>query len=135
MAYFEWSDELSVNIKKIDEQHHRLVEMINELYEGMKSKQANDILSKILTGMVEYAKTHFATEETYMATYKFPGLAEHKAEHAIFSAKAVDMLARYKINPAYLTAETGLFLKRWLSDHIQGTDKLYAPFLNDKGIY
>jgi hemerythrin len=26
------------------------------------------------------------------------------------------------------------FLKEWLQNHIKGTDKNYAPFLNSKGV-
>jgi hemerythrin len=135
MVFFEWSDDFSVNIAEIDAQHMRLVEMLNELYENMTNEQGTTVLGKVLTGLVEYAGTHFATEEHYMTTYDFPGYAEHKAEHEAFLAKAVDLLDRYAINPSLLGVETGRFLRKWLREHITGTDKLYGPFLNDKGVY
>ena len=135
MAFFEWSDNLSVNIAEIDAQHKRLVEMLNELYENMTTEQSTAVLGKVLTGMIEYAETHFATEEHYMTQYDFPGYAEHKAEHEAFIAKSVDLLERYANDPNLLSAETGRFLRKWLDEHITGTDKLYGPFLNDKGVY
>ena len=85
--------------------------------------------------MVEYAKTHFATEEHYMTQCNFPGYAEHKTEHEAFMAKAVDLLDRYANDPTFLSADTGRFLRKWLDQHIMGTNKLYGPFLNDKGVY
>ena len=135
MVFFAWSDDLSVNIAEIDAQHMRLVEMLNELYENMTNEQGTAVLGKVLTGLVEYAGTHFATEEHYMTKYDFPGYAEHKAEHEAFSAKAVDLLERYAKNPNLLSVETGRFLRTWLDQHITGLDKLYGPFLNDKGMY
>jgi hemerythrin len=135
MVFFDWSDDLSVNIAEIDAQHMRLVEMLNELYENMTNEHRTAVLGKVLTGMVEYAKTHFATEERYMTKYDFPGYAEHKAEHEDFLAKADDLLDRYANDPTLLSVETGRFLREWLDQHITGTDKLYGPFLNDKGVY
>lgn len=35
MAYLEWQEKYSVNVREIDEQHKNLVAMINDLYEGM----------------------------------------------------------------------------------------------------
>ena len=134
MAFFDWSDELSVNIEKIDSEHKRLVEMLNELFETAMAENAAVVLGNILTGMVDYAGTHFATEERYMTEYGFPGYAEHKAEHDASVAKAVDLLERYQVHPEVLSAETAVFLKGWLGHHIMGTDKLYGPFLNDKGV-
>jgi len=135
MAFFEWSDEFSVNIKEIDEEHKQLVKMLNDLYEAMKAGQGSEMVGRILTGMAEYAKTHFATEERYMKRYAYPGYAAHKAEHDEFAAKAADLLERYAQNSKVLSIETGSFLKNWLRDHITGTDKLYGPYLNEKGVF
>ena len=135
MAFFEWRDDFSVNIAEIDAQHMQLVGMLNELYENMIGEHNTEILGKTLHGMVEYAGTHFSTEEKYMTEFDFPGYAEHKAEHGAFAAKAVDLLDRYENDPNALSLETGKFIKEWLKQHILGVDKLYGPFLNDKGVF
>ena len=37
MSFFEWKEDYSVEIKKIDTQHEKLVGYLNELYESMKA--------------------------------------------------------------------------------------------------
>jgi len=135
MAFFDWNENLSVNIAEIDAQHMQLVEMLNELYESMTRFDDAGVLGKILNGMAEYAQKHFATEERYMNQYHYPGFAKHKAEHEAFEAKVVDLLLQFGNDPNMLSVETGEYLKQWLKQHIMGTDKLYGPFLNEKGVY
>lgn len=62
MALMSWSDNLSVNIKEIDEQHKKLVGMVNDLHDAMKMGKGNDVTGKILTGLIQYVGTHFACQ-------------------------------------------------------------------------
>ena len=135
MAFFEWEDDFTVNIDKIDAQHKRLVAMIEELYEAITARKGSSALDKILAEMVDYSKTHFATEEYYMTKYDFPGYAAHKKEHDAFAAKARDLQQQTGKKTMLITLETANFLMDWLRDHVLGTDKLYAPFLNSKGVH
>jgi hemerythrin len=135
MAFFEWSDKFSVHIKEIDEQHKKLVAMLDELYVAMEAGQGSDVLGKILMEMVDYAGTHFSYEENLMLQHDYPEYIKHRAEHDVFVAKVSDLLQRYEKNPNVLSVETGIFLKKWLTNHIMGSDQLYAPWLNEKGIY
>jgi hemerythrin len=135
MAVFKWDNKYNVNSHEIDQQHKQLLELINELYEAMRSGQSSSIIGKIFTGMAQYAETHFATEEKLMIQYRFPGYAEHKIEHEAFIAKASDLFNGYPKTPTSITIETANFLYDWLQNHLLGTDKLYGPFLNEKGVY
>ena len=86
MSLLAWSDRLSVNIAEIDKQHHKLVDMINELHDAMKSGKAENVLMRIVKEMKEYAATHFALEERYMKGNHYPDYAVHKTEHDKFVA-------------------------------------------------
>ena len=65
-----WSERYSVGISRIDEQHQRLIDLINDLHGAMLEKQEEPELSKILDGLAAYAVSHFATEETLMKKHK-----------------------------------------------------------------
>src|SRR3989338_318479 len=134
MAFYEWSDQLSVEVGKMDEQHKVLVSLINELHEAMKAGMGKETTGKTLKRLLEYTKTHFAAEETLMRQHSYPGLDEQKAEHAKLIQKVLDFDRDYNAGKITLTMEVMAFLKQWLNDHIGNTDKKYGPYLNSKGI-
>jgi hemerythrin len=134
MSYLNWSDDFSVNVKEIDEQHKRLVGMINSLHEALVSGHGKEMQGKIIAEMVDYATVHFGTEEKYMRVYKFPGHAGHKAEHDSFSEKAADLKARVDGKGFVLTLTVLNFLKDWLQNHILVTDKQYSSHFNSCGL-
>jgi hemerythrin len=127
MAFFEWVDDYTVNIDEIDAQHKRLVAMLDDLYEAIKAGKGSSALDKILSEMVDYSKTHFATEEYYMTKYDFPGYAAHKKEHDSFAVKACELQQRTCKRTIAITMETANYLMDWLRDHVLGTDKLCMP--------
>jgi hemerythrin len=129
-----WQDIYSVDIREIDDQHKNLIGMINELHEAMKSGKGREVVSGILKKMIEYASTHFGTEEKYMNEFAFPGYSQHKAEHEAFAIKVVDFQQKYNNGSLALTFEVMDFLEKWLVKHIQGTDKKYVPFFHSKGL-
>ena len=63
MALIEWNDEYSVKVKEIDQQHMKLVNLINELHLAMKEARGREVVGKILTDLISYTKFHFSTEE------------------------------------------------------------------------
>ncbi len=46
MSLMEWNEKLSVGVPSIDEQHKKLVAMLNELYDAMQAKHDQDALAK-----------------------------------------------------------------------------------------
>lgn len=134
MAYMDWQDSFSVNIKEIDRQHQKLVEMINTLYEAMVAQKGREAHKSIIDGMVDYATVHFKTEEDFMTRFSYPATATHLKEHENFTAKAIDLKDRASRDGFILTLEIMNFLKEWLQNHILGTDKHYSSFFNERGI-
>ncbi|MDA8325623.1 MAG: bacteriohemerythrin [Nitrospiraceae bacterium] len=134
MALIDWTSDLNTKIGSIDEQHHRLVFLINNLHEAMKTGKGREALGKILDEMIEYAKTHFATEERLMTAHSYPGYALHKKEHDEFKQKATKLDQDFKSGKQLITVEVMQFLKNWLTLHIKGTDQKYGPFLLARGV-
>jgi hemerythrin len=135
MALITWNDTLSVNIREIDSQHQRLVELVNRLHDSMKSGKGNDVVGPILSDLVRYTVSHFATEEAYFKKFAYPDCVQHKKEHDDLTVKAKALKAGFEQGKMTISIEVMNFLKDWLSNHILGSDKKYAPYLNGKGLH
>jgi len=134
MALFVWNDNYSVNIKHIDEQHKKLINMLNELHDAMKTGKGKEATGKILSGLIDYVGTHFSAEEKLMQQYSYTEYASHKVEHDKLTQKALSLKKEFEQGAPVLTVELLNFLKEWLQTHILGTDKKYSQFLNSKGV-
>ena len=134
MALFEWKNEYSVSIQKIDDQHKRLLGYLDELFEAMKQGKGKEALSKVLNGMVAYTKEHFFAEENLMKLYNYPGFEAHKKEHEKLTAEVVRLKEQFDSGQVSSPVKISNFLKEWLMSHIIRVDKAYAPFLNEKGV-
>ncbi len=135
MALVNWNNNLSVNIKSLDNQHKKLIGVINELHDAMKEGQANNIISKVLLDLSNYAKIHFQSEEALFEKYNYPEKITHKKEHDAFAKKVEKYIDDYKNGKTNLSIEVINFLTHWLINHIQKSDRAYSDFLNNHGIY
>ena len=125
MEIIKWSDKYSVGHQLIDSQHKKLVLLINELHSSMKEGKGKETLQKILDELVLYTKEHFDTEEKMMKQANYDGYAEHKAEHDKLTEKALSLQNLYRSGQVPLTLDVMTFLKDWLINHIEGSDKKY----------
>ncbi len=134
MSLIQWEERLSVNVKDIDEQHKKLVYLVNLLHSSMKSGKGKDVLGKILNDLLDYTAYHFKTEENYIQKNNYPAELIHKKEHEALVAKATDIKKRFDKGEAVITIELMGFLKDWLSSHILVSDKKLGEFLNMQGV-
>ena len=135
-AFFEWSDAISVGVAEVDDQHKVLIGILNRLFVATAQRKGNEILNEILEALIEYAKTHFELEEQLMqeAGYNEVKLEAHKREHQAFAARLDELSRKHSVESKQNSFEVVHFLKRWLHDHIQVTDRTYALALKRAGI-
>jgi hemerythrin len=135
MAWFTWDDSFLTGIGEIDEQHRRLVALIDEFYDRMQTTTPQAGLVRLLRGVLEYTRTHFETEERWMRQYSYPGLAAQLAQHARFVEKAQNVTDRFVRGELVLSLELTGFLRDWLSQHILGMDREMGRFLVARGAH
>lgn len=123
-----WNESFSVGVDEIDAQHRKLVEMLGNLLEEMKSGRGKAVMAKTIEEMLDYAKEHFATEDKYMKLYKYPESNSHRREHEKFVETARSFYESY-LNGSLTAIDLMNFLKNWLVEHILGSDKKLGKFV------
>lgn len=134
MPFIKWSDDLSVKVAKFDEQHKRLIEHTNALFEAMSRGQGKQHMESTLSSLYVYTRTHFEDEEQEMHKHAYPGLTDHAAEHRSFIEKLDGFIQKMNKGELYLSVEVLDFLQDWLQTHIRYTDKNYSQFLSERGV-
>jgi hemerythrin len=134
MAVFEWSAKYSVGVREIDDQHKKLIALIQQLDGAMRQGQGKRILGDILSGLVKYAGSHFATEERLMKTHGYPEYDQHKEKHGKMTQKVLDIQDEFETNGSNLTLDVMKYLENWVDKHILGTDMKYSSFFREKGL-
>ncbi len=129
MGFMEWNEKFITGVKEADEQHKKLVSLINQLYDAMREGKGKEVIDLIIDELVKYADYHFKTEETLMSKYGYPELESHKREHELFVQKVQEFVEKEKKGSLTLTMDVMNFLKNWITNHILGSDKKYGPFL------
>ena len=136
MPLMTWTEEMSVKVKVLDDDHKTLIDMLNELNDGIEASRARAALESVIEKLSNYTRIHFAREERMFAQTDYAEGAAHKAEHALLARRVMNLQARFESGQSKeLGLETMAFLKSWLTDHIMGSDQKYGPHLNAKGIH
>lgn len=133
MAFVTWQDMYATGIPSIDEQHRKLVEIINDLAEATFEGKGRQELADILTRLVDYTEAHFTHEEALMEKHEYPQLDEHRRKHWDLTKKVMEF--REKHNRGEVGVATALltFMSEWLTDHVKAEDQKYVPRLKDGG--
>ena len=134
MAKFvEWSDELSVGVEEIDEQHKVLVGLVNEMHEAIHQRHGSEVVREILGKLADYTRIHFAVEESLMRILGYPGYEEHKEQHEELLAHVVELVEKVDSGKTAIGFELMHFLKIWLTKHIMESDKEYGDHFLSAG--
>lgn len=130
MAFYEWQDSFSVGSKAMDEQHKKMIGILNKLHDAMKEGKAAKEISLIVNEMADYTKFHFGSEEKLMSDSQYVGLASQKAEHIAFIKKSVEFQENITSGKLAISIDVLNFLKDWWTNHILITDMKYSGKLN-----
>jgi hemerythrin len=135
MPLFVWTDRMSVGVKLLDNDHKKLVLLINDLHDGIMAGRARPTLDRVIEKLVKFTRIHFAHEEQLFAETGYPGAAAHKQEHDYMIEQVKHLQACFKSDaPMAMYLEGIELLKNWLFSHLQGSDQEYGPYLEAKGV-
>ena len=134
MEQITWTEDFSVGVVMLDDQHKRLIQMINRLIADPQATTGSETISDLLSGMTNYALKHFATEEELMRKHNYPGLTEQVAQHRAFQKKTVDFCSATMLQVKIVPETMLRYLSDWLVEHILKIDMAYKPFFRKQGI-
>lgn len=125
---YKFTQDCYIGIPELDQEHLKLFQLLNEAVESIKQPSTNKaaLANYLLSGLKDYAMTHFSHEEAYMEKINDPELSKQKKEHAKF----IDKINTYPIenctnkNAERIMQELLSFLIRWLYHHILSSDMM-----------
>ena len=121
MTLLVWQAELETGIDVIDQQHQRIVALINQLAEAT----GRDDQAAVLEELVDYTLSHFAFEEELLEESGYTFGPAHKRVHDMFVRRVGEYRMRFEAGED-IAAELKGMLARWLFNHIRGDDKSYS---------
>ncbi len=128
MPPIRWSDDYSIENRRLDDHHKLFFELFKSLHAGISDVNSTEDINGILVKLGDYAAAHFTYEEIYMLDISYNRLKEHRAQHDIFKAK-IKEFDRLKGN---ISREMKLqlvdFLQKWMQGHIVEEDKRLAEW-------
>jgi hemerythrin len=136
MPLMLWNDKVSVGVETLDEDHHKIFAMINELYDAIDKGSSGAMIGDLLERLKRYFKCHCAHEEAFFVMTSYPDAAAHKREHDEMIVWVTDMQDRYQSGTVVAPSlEVMVRLEDWLFDHVIRCDQKYTAHLNAMGIH
>ncbi|QID16734.1 hemerythrin family protein [Nitrogeniibacter mangrovi] len=130
-----WEAGFETGIADMDEQHHILIDTLNEAQAKLRGEVRHEAIDQLLRDLLAYALYHFEAEEAMMQAADYaarqPETADaHVAQHREFAARIVAFRDRFT-STGELDREALLaFLGTWLREHILGIDQALARFIH-----
>ncbi|GGF67074.1 GGDEF domain-containing protein [Terasakiella brassicae] len=125
---FPWNKNFETGVEVIDEQHKKLVDLLNELANSLVREdmsQVNDAFAQL----ADYAHYHFEQEEAIWSNYLGDDswFISHQLSHSSFLPRVLELKGIEGDSPSQDVVEAVVkFLIRWLAFHIIDDDKRLA---------
>lgn len=138
MDFMTWNPALETGIEALDRQHRGLLALVNAAAPQLSRAGGADPgkVLPLLAELVDYARTHFRTEEGLMAE---AGLDtrftdRRQGSHARFADRVSALVAEANRGGAVHGEELLAFLAGWLLNHILGEDQALARQLRARAV-
>ncbi|MGM0443319.1 MAG: bacteriohemerythrin [Fibrobacterota bacterium] len=134
MDTINWNESYSVGVERFDEQHKRIIALINRLIEAEQNHISAEDISDTLDAMTRYSSEHFTYEEELLKEYDYPKLENQEREHKAFIKKTVNFCMNTMVNKERVPEEMLSYLREWWINHILKEDMEYKEYLTNKGV-
>ena len=130
----EWHEGLSVGDARIDREHKKLIQRVNDLNAGLVAQRGREEILRLMQRVLDTATAHFASEERVLRDHEYPATEQHQRKHEKLTAdfySAMDNFANTSTNLTWLVK--GLNISRALMEHLAREDMKYRDFFYSSG--
>jgi hemerythrin-like metal-binding protein len=127
----QWSEDHSVFIPELDEQHKELLEATQELRSAVLAGESKDRLEFLAGRMATRLATHFRYEERLMRRSRYSAMDWHERQHQAARAKLAliwDALRGRGSESVFAGLEE---LADWFLDHVTFSDRMLAAHIRN----
>ncbi len=126
-----WQDSYSVGVRRLDDQHKKIIHVCNKLIELNDVRVDSEIISSTLNELIKYTLEHFELEEKMMAENNYPEYSSNKAQHKLFMKKTTAFCLDTMAHKATIPDDILTFLINWWVNHILISDMKYKSFFSE----
>jgi len=118
----EWRDAMAIDRGGLDDDHHRLHELIRHFL-ALPGEDAQRLRAvALLERMRDLSFRHFEREEKLQAVIRYPQLAEHRMQHRRLIVLLGDIIAQVEARESafafgYAKGKADQLLPFWFMDH------------------
>ncbi|MBN1685384.1 MAG: hemerythrin family protein [Spirochaetales bacterium] len=123
MGIIRWDSKYEVNVKKIDRQHRKIVDILNKLYDLQENAADQRKIEKIFEDLRAYITTHFKTEEAYLKEIECVEFDQQKKEHNAFIDTVCSYQREYFKEKPLALINLFNYVWDWFANHILTVDK------------
>jgi hemerythrin-like metal-binding protein len=123
-----WDDGMSVADDRMDEDHKGLIALINQLDDAIRGDDRCGVVPAVVEKLVVYAGSPLGEQEAVMVESAYPGLEDHRSEHAAFAAHVGEMQRTLAAGTEIANDAVMNFLIDWLRHHVLKRDKDFAAY-------
>ena len=123
----EWKSEYAIGITEIDSQHQTIIQLVTEFEAAVDADSDWNSVQAMLARAEEFAKFHFATEESMMQRFGYPRFLGHRSEHLFMLGRVADL--QREVLRKDVTIDLIPRFRSWLLDHFLESDRHFAEFV------
>ncbi len=132
-----WDDRLTIDGGAIDDDHKKIIEIINRFLGKVGKFESATEIMVILEELHTKANEHFRREEELQRLIKFPERDVHFTEHNRLSTKLEKLMGEVRpTSGSYVNImgdKVADFIHEWLFSHILKSDMKMKPFVKSAG--
>jgi hemerythrin len=124
----EWDEAMRTGVDSVDQQHRKLIAMLNELLRLVGGTPQRRDLEALLESLQQYTNYHFGHEEQCMEQHRCPAAMANKEAHVAFVKVLAEFFGRLRSEgpSRSLAIDLEKYLAEWVMQHIIGIDAQLA---------